>query len=230
MTLTGELERRAHVDDTLAPFSNALAAVDTNKIQRGPVPALTHPGMTDLQAAIAASDDRTGLLPLATGFDWSKVFAGGGIDPALADNMLAAQVVGTYGCFASETVAAGYFLLRPGVQYPFHTHRAAEVYLCLSGVMGLQHGIDGRPFDIGCGDHSVTPPDRLHELTVGSEPVVVAYVWHGDLTAPAWWWSRTDDGWQRTLWRRKPGESWMAEHSEPVSGASWVEAHGQTLT
>jgi quercetin dioxygenase-like cupin family protein len=157
--------------------------------------------------------------------DWSQVFTGGGIDPILADGMIAAQLADSYGRISSDQIACGLFLLSLGVRYPLRKHAAEQIYLCLSGTLRLQHGLEGAAFNLRPGQYSHTPPHRLHSLQVAEAPVLLAYVWIGALTDPNWWWSQDDaDGWSRAAWRRSPQGSWRPEHSEPVTPNMMVEA------
>ena len=113
--------------------------------------------------------------------------------------MIAAQLAGGYGRIPSDQIACGLFLLFPGVRYPMHTHAAEELYLCLSGTLWLQHGLEGTAFDLRPGQYSHTPPHQLHSLQATDSPVLLAYVWIGTLTVPNWWWLQYDAGnWSRT--------------------------------
>lgn len=228
--LTEDLSARSAVDPVLRPFADQLAGIATDAVQRGPFPWQAHPAMAHLEPALAAADGAPALLDAAIEaariLDWHQVYAGGGIEPKLAEGMMAAQAAGTYGCFASQTIAAGLFLLVPGIYYPLHTHPAEEIYYCLSGELEIQHGLEGTPFTIGAGEYSVTPPSRLHALRTKDVPVLIAYTWIGDLRGPNWWWDRDAHGrWQRTAWFRSPGKSWAPERTEPVTDATMAEAH-----
>ena len=182
--------------------------------------------MAHLDAALVSVTDKS-VIAAAAALDWLPVFEGGGIDPVLANGMFAAQLAGNYGRFPNDELSTGLFLLTPGVAYPLHSHAALEVYSCLAGTLHLQHGIDGEPFDLTPGRYSITPYNRLHSLTVGNAPVLLAYVWVGDLHDPNWWWSRSEDGsWQRTAWQRKPGEPFRPVRSETVTPEVMAEAHG----
>lgn len=229
--LTQDLSERAKVDPGLVPFAQDLSEVRTDAVQRGPFERLDHPAMAHLEQALGLAKGRDAALgpalEAARTLDWLRTFAGGGIEESLAQGMLAAQAAGTYGCFASRTLAAGLFLLAPGIRYPLHTHAAAEIYYCIAGRLRIQHGLDGAPFELAAGGYSITPPNRLHALETGTEPALLIYVWRGDLGGPNWWWSRHEDGaWQRTAWLRKPGESWKPSRSEPVTEEVMLEAQG----
>ena len=217
-------------DPALAPFAEEIAAVDRSRVQRGPLPRLAHPAMAHLETAVAAAPDGDVLTRAAVAaagvLDWMPVYDGSDLGTGLSGGMLAAQMAGTYGCFASPRLAAGLFLLAPGLHYPVHTHEAEEIYYAISGRLTLQHGLDATPFTIGPGELSRTPPHRLHALTTGEVPVLLLYAWRGDLGAPLWLWQQQGADWYRSEWRRVPGESWKEHGRQPVSPEAWREALG----
>lgn len=201
----------------LQHFSQALKRVATTTVQRGPVPPLQHSGMQYLDPLVNEIDNPS-IRAAAQSLDWGQLYGGGGIDPVLADGMFAAQAAGTYGVFSAQHVATGLFLLAPNVFYPLHTHAAREVYHCVAGQIEICHRLDEAPFTLHANQSSETPSGRLHSLRTNETPVLLAYIWTGELTAPTWWWQQNDSGkWLRTAWRRKPGESWKAEQSEPIT-------------
>jgi hypothetical protein len=110
------------------------------------------------------------------------------------------------------------------VHYPLHTHGAEEVYYCLSGRIAVQHGRTGAPVELTPGRLSRTPPHRLHSLTTGAVPVLLAYVWIGAVDAPNWWWRAAAQGWQRARWSRQPDGSWRKTGEEAVTPAALAEA------
>lgn len=208
----------------LKSFMDALADVDFYAATRPKRPILKHATMSHLgEVTRKAFDPRFGLA--ARDLDWSQIYDESDMDPSLAEGMLGAQFVGTYGRYASLKVAAGLFLLAPRIHYPFHTHKAAEVYLCVSGRLQLRHGIQGKAFKITSGQLSITPSGQVHELRTYTEPTLIAYIWTGDLTAPTWWWEQTKGGkWQRTSWERIPGEPWKKTGVEALSDRIIMES------
>lgn len=223
------LDVAGRTDPALHPFAECLRSASTRELARGLVepgryPALSHVPVLRDQAA--GTGLNTAAFDAAEVMNWLPVVEGDGIDPTLASGMFAAQAVGTYGCFDSTEIAAGLFLIAPGVTYPLHTHAASEIYWCLGGEITLQHGINGTPFILPDGIYSVTPPNRVHALVTATEPVLLAYLWIGDLTAPIWWWDEPKPGaWRRTEWRRPPGGSWHPVREEPVTPEIMAEAH-----
>jgi len=224
--LGADLAGRA--DPALAPFLAPLAATDLS----GPRPARdVAPGLTALGhlaplLAGAAGDPAVlaAARRLAPLLDWYRIYQGPGIDPALAEGMLAGQVVGQAGLVPNAAFRAGLFLLGPGIHYPLHTHAAAEVYYALSGRLTLAHGLGAAPFELRAGSYSVTPPDRLHSLATGSGPVLLAYLWAGEVDAPIWVWEQAAAGWQRVNWARRSDGSWARARVEPVGPDQLREA------
>ncbi len=234
VALTEALRERAEDDPALAPFVEALLACPMAACRTEPRARLDHPAMEGLALACGRLTARTAFARhvrvAADTLDWFPVFEGGGIDPGLAEGMLAAQAVGTYGCFAHESLAVGMFTILPGVHYPLHTHAATEIYFALAGAIEIRHGIDGTPFTLGAGEHSVTPPHRVHSVDCRAEPALIGYVWQGDLWCRNWWWARAPGGgWARTAWHRPAAGPWLPLETEPVDPAIMAEAHGHAV-
>ena len=213
-----------HNNDRFKPFCDALNNIDFSATKRPKKCKLEHQTMRYLNRLKSEVFDNR-FARAADDLEWSQIYEGDGLDKNLAEGMLAAQCVGTYGRHPSDTVAAGLFLLAPNIHYPLHTHAASEVYLCVSGRLQLRHGMPGAPFDIRRGELSITPSGCVHELKTYSEPVLLAYLWIGDLTAPTWWWEKTpNDTWQRVSWTRIPGEPWKKIGVEPLSKEDILKA------
>ncbi len=224
--LAADLAGRA--DPALTPFLAPLAATDlsASRPARGAAPGLAALGHLAplLDSAAGEPAVLAAARQVAPLLDWYRIYQGPGMDPALAEGMLAGQVVGQAGLVPNAAFRAGLFLLGPGIHYPLHTHAAAEVYYGLSGQLTLRHGLAGAPFELNAGGYSVTPPGRLHSLTTGSGPVLLAYLWAGDVDAPIWVWEDHPAGWQRVNWARRPDGSWARARIEPVTPDALREA------
>ncbi len=219
---------RASGDPALHRFAKDLA-----EVPRGPVgtlqkPRLDHPAMAILDETVPLAAEggevARACANVAPLLDWAPVFQDVSFGRGVSEGMMAAQLVGTYGVFASDRLAAGIFALAPGVVYPEHTHQSEEVYHCLAGALTLRHGLSAAPFDVTQDSYSITPPHRLHALRVAQAPTLLLYVWRGDLTAPMWIWEPAGTGWDRVEWRRKPGASWAIVRREPVDAAILSQA------
>lgn len=222
---------RLRTDPALTPFAEQLDQVDCSAPRFAAVRPFAHATMDHLEPALAAAEGAAEVLrsvrAVAEVVNWYQIYDSAGVDPKLAQGMLAAQIAGMAGIVASDRLRAGLFLLAPGIHYPLHTHGAGEIYYCLSGRLTLQYGLQGAPFHLTPGALSVTPPHRLHCLTTGDRPVLMLYCWTGAVDAPNWWWSRDPDGgWQRACWERLPDGSWARTRAEPVSPEAMAQADG----
>ena len=207
----------ALAENDLTHFSDAIGNLKRDTIQQGPLPTCQHSCMSHLQRLSVDLFDSP-ILDAVHNFNWSQVYDGGGIESGLANGMLAAQAAGTYGIFPSQNTAAGLFALAPNVHYPHHTHAAREVYFCLAGDVDITHGLDKPAFNLRSNQLSETPSGRLHSLQTRESPVLLGYVWTGEISARTWWWEQDTNGdWIRTAWRRQPGESWTVMSSEQVN-------------
>lgn len=226
--LAGELDKRLGETPDLGKFVKALAAISGDADQTV-APADTHPNFAgNLPIALdgmrsSGGDHATNPLALcidnvSSRLGWYQIYKGVGVDPDLAEGMFAGQVVGQVGLLKSDVVRTGLFLLAPGLHYPLHTHRADELYFCLSGSLTLQHGLLSSSFDLKPGQISVTPSNQLHSLKTDDRPALLVYVWIGDIDSPNWWWKQKRDGsWWREKWQRQIDASWAATDKEPVS-------------
>ena len=155
---------------------------------------------------------------LADDVSWYQVYQGKGIPASLSEGMLAGQIVGQKGILKSEKLRTGLFLLAPGLFYPLHTHAAQEVYLAIAGNIQIQHGLEGKPFDVGSGHHSYTPGNKLHSLKTGEAPVLLLYIWIGEVDSPNLVWEQDESGgWQKSRWVRQPDASWARTEVIPIT-------------
>lgn len=218
-------------DQRLKPLVSSLRQIDYDAPLQGPFERHDHDGLRYLEtlAHVMDHDDPSHMEVIHRAIkhlDWSPVYGGAGMHKALADGLFTAQAAGNYGGFKSADISAGLFLLAPGLHYPFHTHEAAEIYYCVAGEITVQQGLTGAPQLLQPGDYSFTPPHRLHALATHDQPALLAYSWHGDLQCETWWWAEQVDGsFQRTAWRRPPGEAWQPYFTEAVSDERFREAH-----
>jgi len=194
-------------DSALDLFIEALQSV-TPVLTDRVADDLKHPLLSQLddalQAALGPAELVESVVALASSGGWYQVYTGDGINAAMADFMLAKQIVGPKGLFPSNTTRAGIFLLAPHFAYVMHDHAAMEIYYVHSGSVDIQNGIDSKPRHLGPGQYSITPSEVPHALHTGDAPVLLLFVWTGNVTAPIWWWVADEDGtWTRTL-AKKP--------------------------
>ncbi len=201
------LAAKAAHDDSLTPFIEALqrtaAAPAGNAMHH-----LDHPLLACLDAALDGARGEPDLVAavaeLARAGGWYQVYSGAGINAAMADFMLAKPVAGSNGLLVDESIRAGLFLLAPHFEYLMHDHAALEIYYVHSGTIDFQNGTDSAPRRLRPGEYSVTPSGVPHALQTGDAPVMLLFIWTGDVTAPIWWWVEGEDGvWTKTL-AKKP--------------------------
>jgi mannose-6-phosphate isomerase-like protein (cupin superfamily) len=158
-------------------------------------------------------------LKISFYLNWARIYDGLNKNLSYVNGMFASRILGLDGYFIHNRLSIGQMLLLPGVTYPFHTHDVAEIYYCLSGSLNIYHGLTGGMTQLTSGNLSITPEGQLHKLKVnGSEPVLLLYSWVGDLQAPIWIWNKTrEEDWERTLWKRNPGQSWIVDIKESLS-------------
>lgn len=215
------LEDRVATDASLAPLISALEQTDCLE-GAAAAPCVAQDrldAMLDtIQADPKLSDAIHAFAPFA---GWYRMLEEAPVDPTLSEGL----VVGRPELPADAPARIGLFLLAPNLFYPLHQHAALEVYFAVSGELNLQHRCDGVPFRLTAGQHSVTPTNRVHSLTTGDSPCLLAYAWAGDLTAPGWWWDQTADGeWQRTRWNRRDDGRWIQFDTQPITPEIWAEA------
>ncbi len=228
-SLCDELKSRPHADRLLSAFTRELQAIDCTKSQT--LPPLAKPATVTkhLQTTLNALGCGPALASAVQAFAqqarWYQIFEGDGIDPVLADGLVAGLMAGQGGVVETGTLRTGLFLLAPGIHYPLHQHGALELYFVVSGRLTLQYGTANAPFHVDAGDLSITPSNVVHALTTQDEPCLVIYTWIGDIESPNWWWTRTSTGtWERICWERRPDGSWIQTRKEPITDEVWKEA------
>jgi len=205
--LRNSLEANADQDSALCLFIEALQ--DVPPVSTGCVmDDLKHPLLSQLDDALNAARGPPELVDsvaaLSSAGGWYQVYTGAGINAAMADFLLAKQIVGPKGLFASDCMRAGIFLLAPHFEYPMHGHAALEVYYVHSGTIDIQNGTESVQRRLGPGQYSITPSEVPHALHTGDVPVLLLFVWTGNVTAPIWWWVKGEGGiWTKTL-AKKP--------------------------
>ena len=167
---------------------------------------------------------------MLTNLSWTQIYRGFDPDPYLR-GMFVSRLLGLDGYYFHDRLAIGTMLLLPGVMYPFHTHDVNELYYCISGKLEIRHTVSGVPFFLKSGDLSITPKAQLHSLSVlGNKPVLLFYSWRGNLRAPIWLWEkRNENNWERVLWKREPGDSWLAYRKQLVSEDDYVKANRENI-
>ena len=206
-------------------FSSALRKIDRNSIPCESAANIRHEVPKYLDTLSKHISDKR-FLSAVENLSWNQTYTSSeGIDSVITNGMFTAQVYRSNRVIAEEQITVGIFLVAPNVCYPLHTHEAAEVYYCLAGSVEITHRFDATPIRLRQEQCSVTPSGRLHALQTHEQPVLLAYVWTGNISAPNWWWEKQDDdSWKRTAWQRVPGIGWQAGTTELVTSTIFDEA------
>ncbi|MCP5083319.1 MAG: cupin domain-containing protein [Alphaproteobacteria bacterium] len=230
--LCSELDSQQDKEPMLARFIAELKTIDCTQVQSLPPlpepPTVTAHLESTLSAMACGPELANAARSLASAARWNQLFEGEGIEPTLAQGLVAGQLAGQVGLVRSDTIRAGLFLLAPHLHYPLHQHGALELYYVVSGQLTLQYGTTTKPFQVSPGEASVTPSNKVHSLTTHEAPCLVVYAWVGEVESPNWWWVPGANGdWDRVCWERQADAKWIQTRSEPVTQATLEEA-GET--
>jgi len=104
----------------------------------------------------------------------------GRLPPRLSGRMAVVELIGPTGMLACETASLGLILFGPGVDYPGHSHAAAELYRILSGSMaweidGVSHGWMTK------GQSVIHRPWQVHAMGTRDRPALALWGWSGDI-------------------------------------------------
>lgn len=100
------------------------------------------------------------------------------------DNYGYVELVGGDRRWASDSIAVGFLLLGPGVEYPAHSHPAAEVYHVVSGIAAWRRGTEPLAVRMpGAAIHHA--PNVVHLTRTAAEPLLALYCWSGAIATAA---------------------------------------------
>ncbi len=105
-------------------------------------------------------------------------------DRRFLDGYAYCELMGPSGHLHHDTISAGLLLLEPGLIYPEHAHPATETYVVLSGRAQWRQGDAGWQTRLA-GERIMHASMEVHAMHNGSEPLLAAYLWQGDLTQAA---------------------------------------------
>lgn len=92
------------------------------------------------------------------------------------DNGAGAGLVDLFACLNMDLAGAGIMLLGPGVGYPEHQHRPAEVYLVLHGSRRWRFGGSDRYVKVDAGQVLSNSSNDLHGIEAGDDVMVAVWV------------------------------------------------------
>ncbi len=120
--------------------------------------------LVELGRSIAA------LAPVLAWYRRTGLAAG----PEFADGHANAIVFGPQGLVHSNDVLVGVTVMAPHVLYGDHHHPPEEVYLVLSSGAWRQH--DGPWSEPGIGGIVHNPPDIVHSMRSGADPLLAVWI------------------------------------------------------
>lgn len=115
--------------------------------------------------------------------EWRQTYSAADFGPEFLDSYGWTELIGLRGPIPSETVACGFLMLGPRIEYPTHAHEAEEIYLPLAGeALWMRGGEDFVARAQGAiVEHSSWTP---HATRTREQPLLALYVWRGgDLAA-----------------------------------------------
>ncbi len=125
-----------------------------------------------------AEDVLARLCGMRDALAWRQTYAADDFGPEFLLCYGWTELIGTRGPVPSHSLACGFLLLGPDLEYPRHYHTAEEIYVVLAGNASWRRG--GEDWVIrapGAVIHH--PPDMPHAMRTGPEPLLALYLWRG---------------------------------------------------
>lgn len=194
----------ASADPALGPFIASVRGVVPELAQPIADPHRDHPALRFLEAALAGAraEERlcAAIRAIAPHLSFGSSYAADGSLAAVGRGMVWAEIAGRTGLVRDPTRRVGCFLLEPGHYYPLHGHVADEIYFVVSGLLTVEHGLEGEKVAVPPGRYYRTPSGEAHALHIGDDAVLLAYCWVGDFDAPIWFLEKDSRGdWNKTF-------------------------------
>ncbi len=164
--------RAAQPDEGAAARARAPQALPVLRWLNG-LEAQAAPGSRVLCATLASAAPRLA---------WGQTYTAADFGAGFLERYGWMELVGRRGPFFSDSLALGFLLLGPGLEYPRHRHEAEEVYIVLSGTaQWLKAEPPFAPQAPGALIHH--PPWCWHAMRTGDQALLALYLWRGgDLT------------------------------------------------
>lgn len=196
------LEIGAEKDPALAKFAAALQESCDGGIADVAGDKPEAHALTFLANALAAVphdfDLADALRSAAAAGAWYAPYHSAEVGADFADGLVSLEIAGARGLLRPDGFEAGLILVAPNVTYPLHDHVADELYYLVSGTAEFQSGFNGEPQRATPGEYSVIPSGMPHRLVTGDAPVLIVYVWTGQIHCDVLWWEHMEGD----LWRR----------------------------
>lgn len=173
---------RAFLKGRGALVDGFVAAIDADPVERKLAPS-SLPCLTYLPRAAAITGGGAEALAAflaehAGALRWAQTYTEADFGRDFLDRYGWTELTGTRGHFASDTVAAGFLLLGPGVTYPDHHHVAEEIYIPLTPATEWRKG-NGAFVARAAGETIHHPSNVSHAMRTGAEPLLALYLWRG---------------------------------------------------
>lgn len=153
-------------------------SMPARKLEPRPLPCLVH---LDRAAEVAGTESRplAALLRDHAGkFRWGQTYTAADFGQDFIDNYGWLEVFGTRGHFANDTMAGGFLILGPGIEYPDHHHVAEELYIPLTS--GTDWRMGGGAWTHRASGEVVHHASNVsHAMRTGAEPLLAFYLWRG---------------------------------------------------
>lgn len=147
-----------------------------------PLPVMAWLDGIEDQAAPDTRDLCAVLCRTAPHLAWDQTYGAADFSAGFLERYGWTELLGQRGPFVSDTIACGFLLLGPGIEYPRHRHEAEEIYLVLAGTadwLKADRGFVPRP--PGALVH--TPSRCWHAIRTSGQALLAFYLWSaGDLT------------------------------------------------
>lgn len=147
-----------------------------------PLPALRWLEGIEAHAGASSHALCAALARTAPHLAWGQTYSADDFGAGFLERYAWMELIGRRGPFASDSLALGFLLLGPEIEYPRHRHEAEEIYLVLSG--NAQWLKAEGPFAIRApGTLIHHPPWCWHAMRTGDKSLLALYLWSGgDLT------------------------------------------------
>ncbi len=177
-------ETLRHIAVAVPDFAAVERAAWADGTRRRPVTPAALPVITHLPACLAAAPESTrapvaALAHSAHGLAWRRTYAAGSLKEAFLENYGWSELVGLTGPVPATTVAVGFLVLGPHLEYPPHHHEARERYLPLAGRAAWWQPESGW--------RTVVPGETVlherwvpHAMRTDGEPLLALYLWESE--------------------------------------------------
>ncbi|HTV51704.1 MAG TPA: dimethylsulfonioproprionate lyase family protein [Steroidobacteraceae bacterium] len=179
------------IDAARAVVQQAAAPADGSFLQGWPTPQAPRiepavlPVVSWLAPAVRAAPPGAlrqlaeSLLRQQGELSWRQTYRASQASAAFLDRYGWCQIFGPGGPLSAAHLACGVLLLGPETQYPAHRHRAAELYVPLSGSAWWQRA--EAPFALRRPGEAIHHrPLEWHAMRTEDEPLLALYLWRGE--------------------------------------------------